>query len=490
MRLADLLDDRAALGGAPAAGLSISGLSADSREIAPGFLFAALEGTKTDGRCFLAEAVARGATAVLVPPGTELPAEASRVCVLIDGNPRRRFALLAAAFHKPQPERTAAVTGTNGKSTVGAFTRQIWAALGVDAVSVGTLGIESAGGRRKTALTTPDSVSLHRALASAALAGARRAVVEASSHGLAQHRLDGVTLAAAAFTNLSRDHLDYHGSLAAYRAAKLRLFEELLPAGATAVLNRNSPEFEDLARRCRARGCPVLDYGRAAAAFRLVDSRPDADGQVVDLIEFGRRSRLRLGFPGGFQAANALCAAALVAAVGDDRRGAVEALESLRAPAGRLQCVARSAAGAPIYVDFAHTPDALSHVLRALRAHTRSRLWVVFGCGGDRDPGKRSPMGEAAARLADRVIVTDDNPRGEDPRAIRATILSACGGALEIADRRAAIRTAIDALADGDVLVIAGKGHETGQIVGGAVRPFDDASEARAAARAAGGVPE
>lgn len=487
MRLADLLDGGETLRGRPPGETEIAGIACDSREAGPGFLFAALPGVRADGRHYVDDALARGAAALLVPPDADLPEAASACCTIVDDNPRRRLAALAAAFHAPQPETVAAVTGTNGKTSTAVFARGLWSALGLDAASIGTLGVHHREEWRGGGLTTPESIDLHRELAALAKAGARRAAVEASSHGLAQHRLDGVRLAAAGFTNLSYDHLDYHVSFAAYRAAKTRLFAELLPAGAAAALNADGAEFDRLARICRERSCPVIDYGREAAELRLLDCRPDGDGQAIEVEAFGRRRRARLAFPGEFQAANALCAAALVAGVGDDWQAAVEALETLRAPPGRLELAARGPAGAPVYVDYAHTPDALAHALGALRPRARSRLWVVFGCGGDRDPAKRPLMGETAARLADRVVVTDDNPRGEDPAEIRRAILAACPDAWEIGDRAEAIRAALGALGAGDALLVAGKGHEKGQIVGDAALPFDDAAQAAEAARALGG---
>ncbi len=488
MRLAELLDGDVTVTGADAASIDITGITADSRAVAPGFLFAALPGIAADGRYFIADALANGAVALLAPPGAVSTDPGNGVCVLIDDNPRRRLALLSAAFHRPQPEIVVAVTGTNGKTSVAAFARQLWTAMGRDAASVGTLGIDHPPVRRSGALTTPEPVTLHRELARLAGAGAERVALEASSHGLAQHRLDGVRLAAAGFTNLSRDHLDYHVSLADYRAAKRRLFDALLPPDAVAVLNADNPEFAAFARTCTERGCAVIDYGTAAGALRVRDRVPDGDGQVVEFVAFGRARRARLALVGGFQVANALCALGLIVAAGEDGQEAIEALETLQAPPGRLQLAARGPGGAPIYVDYAHTPDALSHALAALKPHATARLAVVFGCGGDRDPGKRPLMGAAAAQHADLVIVTDDNPRTENPFRIRQAVMTACPDAREIGDRAEAIRAAIADLRQGDVLVVSGKGHETGQIVGDTVRPFDDVETVREAARAFGGV--
>ena len=475
--------------GSPRAGdVEITGVTSDSREVRPGFLFAALPGLATDGRYFVDDAVARGAAAILVREASDADAVAGRVQVVVDAAPRRRLAEICARFYPERPETCVAVTGTNGKTSAVVFARQIWGAIGLPAAAIGTLGVVGPSGRRAGALTTPDPVSLHRELAALAGAGVERAALEASSHGLAQSRLDGLRLAAAGFTNLSRDHLDYHVSFDAYRAAKLRLFDELLPPGGTAVLNADSPEYGLFAEACRARGCPIIDYGRNARELRLVSVEPDPHGQVGDLVAFGETRRQRFGLIGEFQIANALCAAGLVVGGGDDPCAAIDALGTLEAPPGRMQPVGRSPTGAAIFVDYAHTPVALVHALQALRPHAAGALVAVFGCGGDRDPGKRQLMGEAAARFADRVVVTDDNPRGEDPGAIRREVLAGCPDAIEIGDRGEAIRTAIAELAAEDVLVVAGKGHETGQIAGGITRPFDDAETVREAVRALGGV--
>ncbi len=487
MRLAELLGSGAA-GARPPPDVEIAGVSSDSREIRPGFLFAALPGLATDGRYFVDDAIARGAAALLVADPVDIGGAAGRVAVIVDANPRRRLAEISARFHSGAPGSCVAVTGTNGKTSAAAFARQIWGAMGLPASAIGTLGVVGPSGTRGGALTTPDPVTLHRELAALARSGTDRAALEASSHGLAQFRLDGVRLAAAGFTNLSRDHLDYHVSFDAYRAAKLRLFDELLPSGAAAVLNADSPEFAAFAETCRARGCPIIDYGRNAQELRVVSVEPDGDGQIAELLLFGEARRQRFGLIGEFQIANALCALGLVVGAGDDRCAAADALGTLEAPPGRMQPVARSPAGAPIFVDYAHTPGALADALQALRPHASGALSVVFGCGGDRDSGKRRLMGEAARRFADRVVVTDDNPRGEDPAAIRREVLAGCPGATEIGDRGEAIRRAVADLSSGEVLVIAGKGHETGQIVGAEIRPFDDAGAALEAVRALGGV--
>ncbi len=482
MRLAELLteDERRAMG-STAERLEITGLTADSRKVEAGYLFAALPGARADGRDFIDQAVGRGAVAVLAPQGTELKRGEAPVLLIHDAEPRRRLAQMAAKVYKRQPRETVAVTGTNGKTSVTVFVRQIWERLGRRAASLGTLGLVPPRPDAPAALTTPDPVELHRCLDALAEAGVDALAMEASSHGLDQYRLDGVRLAAAAFTNLSRDHLDYHGSMAAYLAAKTRLFGELLPADGTAVLNADAPEFAELRALCARRGQRVLSYGRAGTELRLVELAARPAGLDLTLELLGQRHRVSLRLAGAFQAHNLLAAAGLVLAGGADPAAVAAVLPELSGVPGRVEPVGATPAGGEVYVDYAHTPDALAVVLQALRPHVRGKLWVVFGAGGDRDPGKRPLMGASAARHADAVVVTDDNPRSEDPAAIRAEILPACPGATEIGDRRAAIHFALARLDAGDVLVIAGKGHETGQIVGDTVLPFDDREVARAA---------
>jgi UDP-N-acetylmuramoyl-L-alanyl-D-glutamate--2,6-diaminopimelate ligase len=467
----------------PAADPEIAGLSADSRSIRPGFLFAALPGTRQDGRNFADEAVSRGAVAILTDDANalSLPADRrDRVAILVDPRPHRRLALLAARFYGRQPRTIVAVTGTNGKTSVVHFVREIWTAMGLPAASLGTLGLVTAAARRPGALTTPDPVALHRDLATLAKEGIEQVAIEASSHGLHQCRLDGLAFAAAGFTNLTRDHLDYHGGLAHYRTAKYRLFTSLLVAGGTAVLNADSSEFSRLASLCRDRGHPVLAYGADQKADLCILARePKGSSQVLLLNILGHRCRLVLPLAGAFQAMNALAALGLVIATGGSVAAATDALDRLTGPPGRLQFVADDGNGGGIVVDYAHTPDALATVLTTLRPHAQGRLIALFGCGGDRDSGKRPLMGQIAARLADRVYVTDDNPRNEEPAEIRRAILAAAPEAIEIADRRRAIAVAIADTRPGDLLVIAGKGHETGQIVGHETNPFDDAEIVR-----------
>jgi UDP-N-acetylmuramoyl-L-alanyl-D-glutamate--2,6-diaminopimelate ligase len=463
--------------------LEIIGLTADSRTVEQGFLFAALPGTRRDGRRFAADAIARGAAAILTDRSDELalsPEQGSRVAIVTDPAPHRRLALLAARFHGRQPRTIAAVTGTNGKTSVVHFTRQIWGSLGLPAASLGTLGLVIPAEHRPGALTTPDPVALHKDLARLASRGIEHLAIEASSHGLDQFRLDGLSVAAAAFTNLTRDHLDYHGDLAHYRAAKDRLFVALLSPGGSAVLNRGSDEFQRLAALCRDAGHPVIGYGADPASdLRLVVRQPEAGGQTVVLEVFGKRRELLLPLAGEFQAMNALAALGLVIATGGSPTAAAEALADLTGAPGRLQFVAEARSGGGVVVDYAHTPDALATVLAALRPHTSGRLVALFGCGGDRDAGKRPLMGQVATRFADRVYVTDDNPRTESAAVIRRAILDAAPNAIEIGDRRQAIAAAIDELAPSDLLVIAGKGHETGQIIGNETYPFDDVAIAR-----------
>ena len=483
MRLIDLVegDQSQVAQRAISTDTDIVGLTCDSRLVEPGFLFAALAGARADGRAFIPEAMARGAAAVLAPPGTRIETREPPVPLLVDDNPRRRFALMAARFFASQPPTVAAVTGTNGKTSVVSFLRQVWTRLGRQAAGLGTLGIAAPGLEVAGSLTTPDPVELHRILADLAGRGVECLAMEASSHGLAQHRLDGVRVAAGAFTNLSRDHLDYHGSMESYLEAKTRLFSDIMGAGGVAVVNADAPYGEAVRAVCAARGHRIITYGARGEDIRLEDAAPLPEGQRLRLTVMGRAHTVTLPLVGAFQAENALCALGLALACGEDAERAVAALEGLDGAPGRVQRIAGHPGGAAVFVDYAHTPDALASVLGALRPHARGRLFVVFGCGGDRDPGKRPQMGRTACALADVVIVTDDNPRGEDAARIRRQILAACEGARDIADRRQAIAAAVAELRPGDLLVVAGKGHEQGQIVGDEVRPFDDAEVLRAA---------
>ncbi len=470
-RLGELVPAGITVPGA-ASDLAVRGLTADSRAAAPGFLFAALSGARTDGARFVADAVGRGAVAVLAGRDAALP-EPLGVPVLLADDPRAALAAIAARFYPRQPDHLVAVTGTSGKTSVAVFARQIFAHAGKAAASIGTIGVVSPAGSDYGALTTPDPVTLHQTLDRLAREGVTHAALEASSHGLDQHRLDGVRLAAAGFTNLGRDHMDYHPTVEHYLAAKLRLFRDLLPEGGVAVADVDGPYGASVREVALRRGQTFIDIGRAAAAIRIAAVRPDASGQTIEIDGAYGRHVVALPLAGTFQVSNALVAAGLAIGAGIDADSAFAALGQLVGAPGRLERVG-AIGGALVFVDYAHKPDAIEQALAALRPMTRGRLIVVFGAGGDRDPGKRPLMGAAAVRAADVVIVTDDNPRSEEPAAIRAAILAAAPGAIEIADRGAAIRTAIAMLAPGDVLCIAGKGHETGQIVNGVVHPFSD----------------
>ncbi|MCZ6604203.1 MAG: UDP-N-acetylmuramoyl-L-alanyl-D-glutamate--2,6-diaminopimelate ligase [Alphaproteobacteria bacterium] len=459
----------------------IKGLTADSRQVAQGFLFAALPGTDLDGRAFIDQAIERGAVAVLAPTDTELDARAHPgVALITDADPRARLAQMAARFYGQQPKWVTAVTGTNGKSSVADMARQIWQILGYKAASIGTLGLRTTEGRvAPPGLTTLDPVALHEQLAGLAQDGITHVALEASSHGLDQARLDAVEIRAAAFTMLGRDHMDYHRSAEKYFAAKTHLFDAILPTGGAAVLNADIIEFKELARIARARGQRIVSYGRSGTDLKLVRTEPLADGQDIEIEIDGNTHEFRLPLIGAFQAHNLLAALGLVLANGTDREGSLSALNRVVGVPGRMEQVARTPNGAGIFVDYAHTHDALAAALTAIRPHATGAVHVVFGAGGDRDPGKRTLMGHAAHSLADHVTVTDDNPRSEDPAVIREQILTSCPNADEIGDRAAAIAAAIVRLAPGDVLVIAGKGHETGQIVGDKIIPFDDGEVVR-----------
>ena len=481
-RLSDLV--QGVLGGADP---EITGLTADSRAVRAGFLFAALPGTTLDGSAFVPQAVLAGAAAIL--SAAPLPLPETSVVVALDV--RRAYAQAAVAFYGAPPRICVAVTGTNGKTSVAVFCRQLFASLGHVSASLGTLGvtISRPDGSEETlngpGLTTPDAGELARVAADLASRGVTHLALEASSHGLDQRRLDGLTLTAAAFTNLSQDHLDYHGDMAAYRAAKLRLFDTLLPAGATAVLNADASDAPAFARAAARVGAPVMTVGEQGGVLRLLERTSTGEGQRLKVVANGEEIDVLLPLAGAFQASNALVAAGLCIAAGKHPGEVVEALAQLKGAPGRLQRVGAGPRGGEAYVDFAHTPDGLKTVLESLRPHTRGRLIVVFGAGGDRDRGKRPIMGAAASRLADVVIVTDDNPRSEDPAWIRAEVLAGAPGARDGGDRRSAIGQAVDILRDGDVLVVAGKGHEQGQTIAGVVHPFDDVVELSRALEAA-----
>ncbi|MAU40608.1 MAG: UDP-N-acetylmuramoyl-L-alanyl-D-glutamate--2,6-diaminopimelate ligase [Kordiimonas sp.] len=476
--------------------VDISMLTADSRQAVAGAFFAALPGVLVDGADFIDDAIQLGAVCVLLTPEAlrsrkecndkEQQRRDEGVVWLTDPVPGRLFAQLAARFYAPQPQTMAAVTGTNGKTSVADFARQIWHTLGEQAASIGTLGIEAPDYQCPGTLTTPDPVNLHKALHDLCERGVNYVAFEASSHGLAQYRLDGVQLSAAAFTNFSRDHLDYHGTEENYYYAKARLFGEVMKPGGVAVLNADCEISQDLADLCWARGHRMITVGRDQGDLRLLTQRPAENGQDITFVYEGQVYDVALPLIGQFQAMNALMAAALVMGCGKSAEDVFRALGVLRPVRGRMELAGRHANGARVYVDYAHTPDALETVLTSLKMHTQGNLAVVFGCGGDRDQGKRPMMGGVAHRLADKVYVTDDNPRTEDPAAIRASILSACPSAEDIADRQQAIDHAVAALAAEDILVVAGKGHETGQIIGADVRDFDDVIAVRHALSAVG----
>ncbi|MQR97660.1 UDP-N-acetylmuramoyl-L-alanyl-D-glutamate--2,6-diaminopimelate ligase [Gluconobacter aidae] len=454
----------------------ILAVTPDSRQAGPGTLFFALRGAKQDGSAFIPQAVSQGAAAVIVDQETAGPDSA--VPVIVRPDAKHLLACMASALAGPQPSCIAAITGTNGKSSTADFLRQLWTLQGNRAASLGTLGlISDTDVPAPPSLTTPDPVSLSRTLAALARNGVEHVALEASSHGLEQHRLDGVTLTAAGFSNLTRDHLDYHLTLEAYRAAKLRLFDEVLPTGGIAAVNADmdGETFAALQNIAARRSLKLRNVGRNGTTLRLIEARPTPSGQILRLALHGEElPEISLSLPGRFQAENVMLAAAMCWKDDADARQVVALLSRLTGVHGRCERAVALSNGAAAYVDYAHTPDALDCVLSSLRPHTAGRLVVVFGAGGDRDRGKRPLMGAVAARMADLAIVTDDNPRTEEPASIRSEILAACPDALEIADRRSAIAAGLEALKPGDILVVAGKGHEQGQIVGTDILPFDD----------------
>lgn len=472
--------------------LRVTGLSVDSRATRSGHLFAALPGVARHGAEFADYARRMGAVAVLTDREGAAQIRAAHpdfaLPLLEEPDARRALALAAARFFDGAPETLVAVTGTNGKTSVTTFLRQFWELAGLAAVNIGTTGVEGAASR-PAGLTTPEPITLHGLLADLAAEGVTHGALEASSHGLAQARLDGVQLAAAGFTNLSRDHLDYHADESAYFAAKAALFTRVLPRGGRAVIWIDSPEGEDMAALARSHGAEVITVGRAPKAdLRLTAQRFDATGQDIRFEWASEVYMARLDLIGGFQAGNVLLAAALASVTGVPQADVPRLLPRLATVRGRMQLAAQRQNGATVFVDYAHTPDALATALQHLRPHVMGRLLVVFGAGGDRDPGKRPMMGAAAAAHADVVWITDDNPRGEDPARIRAAIHEAAPEANVIADRAEAILAAVDALGPGDALLIAGKGHETGQIVGTDIFPFDDAEQASIAVAALDGL--
>jgi UDP-N-acetylmuramoyl-L-alanyl-D-glutamate--2,6-diaminopimelate ligase len=471
---------------------ALSGVTADSRAVRAGMLFAALPGTAIHGATFIGMALEQGAAAVLTDAtGARLAAEAladTDVALVVAEDPRAALACAAALWFGAQPEVMVAVTGTNGKTSVATFTRQIWSALGHEAINIGTTGIEGAW-TAPSGHTTPDPVTLQKLLAAAALGGVTHAAMEASSHGIDQRRLDGVRLRAAGFTNLTQDHLDYHKTMEAYFEAKAQLFTRLLPEDGVAVVNLDGAKGSEMAELALDRGLRVLTVGKGQGAdLQIAATRPDATGQEVRYLWQGRAFQTRLALIGAFQAENVAVAAGLAIAAGEAPEAVLGTLPRLTGVRGRMQLAATRRNGAAVYVDYAHTPDALETALRALRPHVMGRIVVVFGAGGDRDRTKRPLMGAAAKAHADVLYVTDDNPRTEEPASIRAAILAACPDAHEVGDRAEAILRAVDALLPGDALLIAGKGHESGQVIGTDVYPFDDVEQASVAVAALDGV--
>ncbi|MEO1475040.1 MAG: UDP-N-acetylmuramoyl-L-alanyl-D-glutamate--2,6-diaminopimelate ligase [Pseudomonadota bacterium] len=461
--------------------VDVTGLTADSRKVEPGFVFAALQGVAADGRNYIPQAVEKGAVAVL---GHDLPADMAVPGVDVD-EPRLALASGSARFYPRQPETIVAITGTNGKSSTVDFLRQIWDVSGRRAASMGTLGAIGPSGTIDLGHTTPDPVAIHDTLQTLAEDGVTHAAMEASSHGLVQYRLDGVRLAAGAFTNLTQDHLDYHPTFEEYRAAKLRLFTELLPKGSPVIINADSDEKTAFEEGARAAGLEIVSVGWRGADLKIAELMPKATSQKLFLNWRGEGAEINLPLIGEFQALNALTAAGLALALGDDFASVLKGMEALKPVKGRMEFVGETRDGAGVFVDYAHTPDGLDTLLRAARPHTAGKLILVFGAGGDRDPYKRPLMGEVATRHADEIIVTDDNPRSEDPSSIRQAILAAANGVAEIGDRGEAIREGVSRLGAGDTLLIAGKGHETGQIVGDTILPFSDQETALKALEAA-----
>jgi UDP-N-acetylmuramoyl-L-alanyl-D-glutamate--2,6-diaminopimelate ligase len=478
LRLSDLIEGGGDAARSIVSDIDITGLTADSRDVRPGFLFAALPGATQDGRDYISQAIANGATAILAPPAVQ-PGEIGTDAQLVsDTEPRRKLALMAARFYQAQPDTVAAVTGTNGKTSVTNFVHQLWTLQGHRSAALGTLGITAQGRKPGAGLTTPDPIQLHESLSLLKREGINHLAIEASSHGLDQHRLDGVRIAAAAFTNLSRDHLDYHATMEAYLESKLRLFSELLRDGGTAIIDADSPQYDRIIEIVRGRHLYPLTYGREKGDIRCLGASAHAGAWSLSIEALGTRYNVDFALPSAFQIDNALCALAVVIGCGAAPHTVVPLLARLTGVPGRMQVAGRRKNGATVIVDYAHTPDALATVLRAARPYATNRLAVIFGCGGDRDPGKRAEMGAAAATHSDDAIITDDNPRSEEPATIRKQALQGCPDAREIGDRHEAIHTGVAELETGDILVIAGKGHEQGQKVGDKILPFDDVTVA------------
>ncbi len=454
----------------------ITGLASDSRAVKPGFLFAALAGS-VDGAKFIPQAEEKGAAAILAKPGAQ-----TKAVLIADENPRLRLAHIAAKFYGRQPRVIAGVTGTNGKSSTVRFAAQLWRLLGEKAGSLGTVGVEAPGFAKKLTHTTPEPIELHETLAALADAGTTHLAMEVSSHALDQYRTDGVKFAAAAFTNLTQDHLDYHGDFESYFKAKLRLFMELLPKGGVAAVNADGEGADRVIETASKAGLKVVTIGARGETLKLLSAKPHAAGLSIAVFTSGKNYDIDLPLVGGFQAENAVLAAAIVIGIGASAEKVLPLLAKLDGVPGRMQHVADANGGA-IYVDYAHTPDAVSTALSSIGPHVGGKLIAIIGAGGDRDKTKRPLMGAAAAANADTVIVTDDNPRSEDPAVIRREVMKGARDAIEIGDRAKAIEEGVAMLKNGDVLLVMGKGHETGQTIGGKVLPFDDADVAKAAAR-------
>lgn len=467
---------------------ALTGITADSRCVKKGFLFIAIPGTQNDGRLFIQDAISNGAAAVMAPEGTDISNIPENVSIVASSDIRPALSYAASRFYPHQPSMIAAVTGTSGKTSTTQFTLELWKHLGIRSASVGTLGLVTPEEKKYGSLTTPDAITLHQILNDVSEKKITHLAMEASSHGLILNRLDNVHIKIAGFTNLSRDHLDYHKTMKDYFSAKLNLFTSILKPGSVAVLNADIPEYEELESVCKKQKHKIINYGKNARDLKLLNCTPHEHGQILHLSAMGKDYEVLLPIIGSFQAWNSLCALGMVIGSGEDIAKAVICLEKLTGVPGRLQFIGKSPKGGAVFVDYAHKPGALEDVLKGLRPHVASRtgakLGVVFGCGGNRDKGKRPMMGEIAQRLADWIIVTDDNPRRENPDVIRKEILAGCTSSPdlhEIGDRANAIYAGIEKLNDGDVLVIAGKGHEPGQIVGDKVLPFDDAEVSRKA---------
>lgn len=480
MQLAKVLAGLPVISGYPQ-DLEISSVELNSAKLRAGALFIAVTGKNADGRQYIPDALQKGAAAVVFAGDYTPPADSKAVFVRLEGDMRRHAAAIAANFYPLQPRYVSAVTGTNGKTSIADFTRQIMTFLGHKSASIGTIGLICEGVDKVETLTTPDTVTLHHMLSDLAAQGVEYVSMEASSIGIEQYRLDGLRIQAAGFTNLTQDHLDYHLTMQNYLKAKEQLFSRVIMSNGSAVLNADIAEYEQLADICAQRGVRVISYGQKGEDLRLLGRDVHATGQTLRLRLLGREYVVELPLIGTFQAMNVLCAIGMIAAlVGFDEK-ILSYIPQIKGAPGRLDLAGKLKNGAAVYVDYAHTPDALENVLKTARAHTLGKLWIVFGCGGDRDKLKRPIMGKIAAELADKVIVTDDNPRTENPEVIRSEILDACPKARNIGDRILAIKTAISGLQAGDVLILAGKGHESGQKIGDRIIPMNDIDEAKKA---------